>query len=114
MKGLDDGKGSSGEKQCRYAYLIDQSGINYWNFDPYDMRNRDSVPVVLDWGIDKMVFESLVKNGSFYNPGYTYSCNNYSTNQSSTVQCFCYPGFEGNPYLDGYCQGKLLVTIPTL
>lgn len=106
MKGLDDGKGSSVEKQCRYAYLIDQSGINYWNFDPYDMRNRDSVPVVLDWGIDKMVFESLVKNGSFYNPGYTYSCNNYSTNQSSTVQCFCYPGFEGNPYLDGYCQDE--------
>ncbi|XP_011017598.1 PREDICTED: wall-associated receptor kinase-like 22 [Populus euphratica] len=29
MKGLDDGKGSGGEKQCRYAYLIDQTQINY-------------------------------------------------------------------------------------
>jgi hypothetical protein len=126
MKGLDDGKGSSGEKQCRYAYLIDQSWIEsrryYYlgrNFDPYDMRDRDSVRVVLDWGIDKRVFESLVKNGSFYNSSYSYWCKNVnssinSTDQSFTVQCSCYAGFVGNPYLYGYCQGKLLVTIPTL
>ncbi|KAJ6863714.1 wall-associated receptor kinase-like 9 [Populus alba x Populus x berolinensis] len=117
MKGLDDGKGSSGEKQCRYAYLVAQSWINYGSYysdvggdsDPYDMRHRDSVPVVLDWGIDERVFESLVKNGSFHNSSYSSTCQFLnpsinSTNQSSTVQCFCYPGFVGNPYLYGSCQ----------
>jgi len=118
MKGLDDRKGSSGEKQCRYAYLIDQSWGYYYSVGG-NMRDRDSVPVVLDWGIDERVFESLVKNGSFYNSSYTSTCVNSSinsNNQSSTVQCSCYPGFEGNPYLYGSCtaQGKLLVTIPTL
>jgi len=123
MKRLDDGKGSSGEKQCRSAYLIDQIWEYYYsvggNFDPYDMRDRDSVPVVLDWGIDERVFESLVKNGSFLNSSYSSTCTNVnssinSTDQSSNVQCSCYAGYEGNPYLYGYCQGKLLVTIPTL
>jgi hypothetical protein len=112
MKGLDDGKGSSGEKQCRSAYL--SSGYYY---SVGRVRDRDYVPVDLDWGIDKRVFESLVKNGSFYNSSYTSMCKIVSinsTNQSSTVQCFCKPGFEGNPYLYGFCQGKLLVTIPTL
>ena len=126
MKGLDDGKGSSGERQCRYAYLIDQRRINYGsyysfggNFDPYDMRDRDYVPVVLEWGIDGWVYESLVINNGLYNSSYSSTCEFLnpsinSTNQSSTFQCFCNPGFEGNPYLTGICQGKLLVTIPTL
>jgi hypothetical protein len=36
------------------------------------------------------------------------------TNNKEKVQCSCNPGFEGNPYLSGICQGKLLVTFPTL
>jgi len=67
---------------------------------------------VLDWGIDERVFESLVKNESFYNSSYTSMCkivnpSIFSTNQTSTVQCSCNPGFEGNPYLSGICHGKL-------
>uniref|UniRef100_A0A6M2F4G7 Wall-associated receptor kinase galacturonan-binding domain-containing protein n=1 Tax=Populus davidiana TaxID=266767 RepID=A0A6M2F4G7_9ROSI len=114
MKELDDEKGSSVEKQCRYAYLIYQRRINYGryyyvggNFDPYDKRDSDHVPVVLDWGVDRRVFESPVLNGSF---PYSYSwCKNVmnssinSTNQSSTFTCSCYPGFKGNPYLYGSC-----------
>ncbi|KAG6770299.1 hypothetical protein POTOM_025977 [Populus tomentosa] len=59
-------------------------------------------------GIDKRVFESLVKNGSFYNSSYTSMCKIVNpsinpTSQSSTVRCSCSPGFEGNPCLSGIC-----------
>ncbi|KAL9377312.1 hypothetical protein Peur_031432 [Populus x canadensis] len=118
MKGLDDVRGSSGKNECRSAYLIAQRRWIYYgeyysvggSFDYYYYRrDRDYVPAVLDWGIDKRVFESLVENGSFYNTSYTSMCTNVnssinSNNQSSTVQCFCYPGFVGNPYLNGICQ----------
>lgn len=120
MMGFNDGKGRRGEKQCWYAYLTAQSriinGIYYYDyyyegdFDSNDMREGDYVPVDLDWGIDKRVFESLVKNGSFYNSSYSSWCtevNNSSinsTSQSSTVKCSCSPGFDGNPYLSGICQ----------
>ncbi|KAG6740121.1 hypothetical protein POTOM_057758 [Populus tomentosa] len=76
MMGLDDVRGSSGKNECRSAYLTAQrSWIDYGeyysvggNFDYYYYRrDRDYVSVVLDWGIDERVFESLVKNGSLYN-----------------------------------------------
>ncbi|KAF9663010.1 hypothetical protein SADUNF_Sadunf18G0113800 [Salix dunnii] len=116
MKGLDDGNGSGGEKQCRYVFLADR----IWNVyggdsDPYHMKDVDSVRAVLYWGIDRWVFESLVNNGSYYNFSYTSTCKDMNPSINSTiVQCSCNPGFEGNPYLYGICQGKLRGTIPIL
>ncbi|KAJ6732041.1 hypothetical protein OIU79_003214 [Salix purpurea] len=73
MKGVDGRDGSVGEKKCRHAYL---SYLSYYGGDPSDMKDVDSVGVVLDWGIDRRAFESLVNTFSF----------------------------EGNPYLYGNCQ----------
>ncbi|KAG5226255.1 wall-associated receptor kinase [Salix suchowensis] len=118
MKGLDGRDGSGGEKQCRHAYL------SYFGGDPSDMKDVDSVYTVLDWGIDRWVFESLVKNGSYYNFRYSSTCKDMNTSINSTiqspivdmntsidstiqspiVQCSCNPGFEGNPYISGICQ----------
>ena len=36
------------------------------------------------------------------------------TNNKEKVQCSRNPCFEGNPCISGFCQGKLLVTFPTL
>ena len=79
----------------------------------YDIRDMDHVPVVLDWGIEIRVYESLVKIGLLSNTSNTYNCQVLnpppdSTDQMATVQCFCKAGFAGNPYL-GHCEGKLLV-----
>ncbi|KAJ6673098.1 hypothetical protein OIU85_012131 [Salix viminalis] len=113
MKAVDGRNGSGGEKNCRHAYL------SYYGGDPSGMKDVDSVGAVLDWGIDRRVFESLVKNGSYFNSSYTSTCMDMNTSinttiQSPIVQCSCNPGFEGNPYLYGNCQGKLRVTTPTL
>ncbi|KAJ6372834.1 hypothetical protein OIU76_027211, partial [Salix suchowensis] len=95
--------GSGGEKNCRHAYL------SYYGRYPSDMKDVDSVGAVLDWGIDRRLFESLVKSGSYYNFSYTSTCKDMNTSidstiQSPIVQCFCKTGFEGNPYLYGNCQ----------
>uniref|UniRef100_A0A6N2MEA7 Protein kinase domain-containing protein n=1 Tax=Salix viminalis TaxID=40686 RepID=A0A6N2MEA7_SALVM len=88
------------------------SGINSCQTrDPSDMIDGDSVlVVVLDWGIDRRVFESLIKNGSYNTLSYTSTCKDMNTSINSTiqtpiVQCSCNPDFEGNPYLSGICQG---------
>uniref|UniRef100_A0A6N2MR70 Protein kinase domain-containing protein n=1 Tax=Salix viminalis TaxID=40686 RepID=A0A6N2MR70_SALVM len=112
MKGVDGRDGSGGEKQCKYAFLADRSWIGYGRYyyhggDPSDMIDEESVGAVLDWGIDRRVFESLVNNRSFFNSTYTSTCKDMNTSINSTipiVQCYCNPGFEGNPYLYGYCQ----------
>ncbi|KAF9662502.1 hypothetical protein SADUNF_Sadunf18G0059800 [Salix dunnii] len=94
------------------------SGINSCQTrDPSDMIDGDSaLVVVLDWGIDRRVFESLVKNGSYNTLSYTSTCKNMNTSINSTiqspiVQCSCNPDFEGNPYLSGICQGKLRILL---
>ncbi|KAB5514817.1 hypothetical protein DKX38_028723 [Salix brachista] len=114
MKGVDGRNGSGGEKNCRHAYL------SYYGGYPSDMKDVDSVGAVLDWGIDRWLLESLVNDGLYYNLNYTSTCENMNTSINSTiqspivdmntsinstiVQCYCNPGFEGNPYLYGNCQ----------
>ncbi|KAJ6758850.1 hypothetical protein OIU74_025500 [Salix koriyanagi] len=104
MKGVDGRNGRGGENNCRRAYLS-----NYgWDLS-VNMKDVDSVGAVLDWGIDRRLFESLVKNGSHNNLSYTSTCKDMNTSidstiQSPIVQCFCKTGFEGNPYLYGNCQ----------
>ncbi|KAJ6372269.1 hypothetical protein OIU76_026702 [Salix suchowensis] len=87
------------------------SGINSCQTrDPSNMIDGDSaLVVVLDWGIDRRVFESLVRNGSYNTLSYTSTCKDMNTSINSTiqspiVQCSCNPDFEGNPYLSGICQ----------
>ncbi|KAF9663020.1 hypothetical protein SADUNF_Sadunf18G0114800 [Salix dunnii] len=114
MKGVDGRNGGRGDKQCRHAFLAARSWIDdyemyyyyYGGYNyPYGMKDVGSVRVVLDWGIDRRAFESLVKNVSYYNLNYTSTCKDMNTSVDSTiVQCSCNPGFEGNPYLYGNCQ----------
>ena len=123
LEGVNDGKGPGKKqpaKKCRHAYLVDGNWMDNrvygWSgsiMTSYDIRDMDHVPVVLDWGIELRVYESLVNIGLFSNTSNTYNCQVLnpppdSTDQMATVQCFCKAGFAGNPYL-GHCEGKLLV-----
>ncbi|KAJ6433243.1 hypothetical protein OIU84_017027 [Salix udensis] len=110
MKGVDGRNGRRGEKQCRHAFLAARSWIDYgvyYSFagdNPYGMKDVDSIPAVLNWGIDKWVLDSLVSKGAYYNSTHTSTCKYMNTSinstiQSPVVQCFCETGFDGNPYI---------------
>jgi hypothetical protein len=67
-----------------------------------------------DWGSRKIPKSSKYKRNNHNAKILHRYVMSTPTNNKEKVQCSCNPGFEGNPYLSGICQGKLLVTFPTL
>ena len=92
---------SNGSENCKYAFLAEEE----W-FDPnitnpsYQMPLSEDVPVVLDWTVSNFTdinsTEADRRKVTWYN----------STSYEGT-QYFCGRGYEGNPYLNTGCQGKL-------
>ncbi|KAF8043611.1 hypothetical protein BT93_A1820 [Corymbia citriodora subsp. variegata] len=86
--------------------------------DPLTSPYMESVPVILDWGLNKVALNML---GLTYYPApdvtsYSYRCgsasdSSYLNSENSTTQCACYHGYDGNPYLQEGCQGTC-VDIP--
>ncbi|KAM1358975.1 hypothetical protein ACFX15_045180 [Malus domestica] len=110
--------GKGGVSVDNYAFLVQQDWF-YHNLSNFrDVKDMDSVPVVLEWSIslDDMT-NSLVKlykefvlvfdllpNGSPQIRKFdsTPFCMTYITSYAynqSKLKCFCPVGFEGNPYL---------------
>jgi hypothetical protein len=89
---------------CKSAFLVEENwfqkrGSIIMNFPDSE------VPVVLEWGgLPYTSFSSLPTTNN------TASCIiNHHSNRNTTFTCSCKKGFEGNPYLDGGCQGKVFV-----
>ncbi|XP_050160298.1 wall-associated receptor kinase-like 6 [Malus sylvestris] len=116
--------GKGGVSVDNYAFLVQQDWF-YHNLSNFrDVKDMDSVPVVLEWSIslDDMT-NSLVKlykefvlvfdllpNGSPQIRKFdsTPFCMTYITSYAynqSKLKCFCPVGFEGNPYLLQPCPG---------
>jgi hypothetical protein len=98
---------------CRSAFLVEEK----WFKAAYNVRlfsNMSSVvsyhvPVVLEWGVLDTSFYSVLNNIATYNSS-NYTCIPMS-NRNSTFSCSCDGGYEGNPYILGGCQGKVLVQV---
>ncbi|ONI06295.1 hypothetical protein PRUPE_5G051600 [Prunus persica] len=96
---------------CKYAFLVDSSFMNnLTNFE--DVKDMDSVPVVLDWMLNVDDYGERFSEGFREKPDLTGNqstpfCTNDSTSQynRNTMTCICPPGMEGNPYLLQLCQG---------
>jgi hypothetical protein len=96
----------SGFQECRVAFLVEEK---YW-FQKLDIMHESLIttfPVALEWRLPYTSFSSLPITGD------TSNCIiNHPSNRNTTFTCSCNKGFEGNPYLDGGCQGKVFVPLP--
>ena len=94
----------SNASSCKRAFLAETQ----WLEAEAEVLNLDYVPVVLEW---------TVFNFTDYDTMELYFRRHI--NQGSTrygvkvnVYYYCRYGFEGNPYLNMGCQGKLLLPTP--
>lgn len=94
-------KNSKREKECKYAFVVDEGWFKSKSANLEEFHNREYVPVVLDWRLyypfQRIFGTSVPKNTS---------CHKYSRIGQKVLQCHCQPGFRGNPYIMEGCQGK--------
>jgi len=114
----------SGDEGCKYAFLGSHSGV-------YDLRLRDTVPGVLEWGIANNTNYAihLIRQG-FYRYNESFTCTRFKSSsiegegiiyryRNSSVdsgeilsaQCRCHAGYHGNAYLIGGCKGNIFHAI---
>jgi hypothetical protein len=89
---------------CKFAFLVEEK---WYQKHGSIYRIFSEVPVALEWGLPYTSFSSLPKTNNtsiIYHP----------SNRNTTFTRSCEKGFEGNPYLDGGCQGKVFVPLPLL
>ena len=105
--------------ECKYAFLADQKWFKSNITDPTSVRDREYVPVVLDWEIYNstqnsiQMYESLQRRSesnivdcyvTYTNGSHGIITSSFSFRFSS-FRCDCATGYKGNPYLS--CEGKL-------
>nr|POE98078.1 wall-associated receptor kinase-like 9 [Quercus suber] len=88
-------------KGCKYAFLVDQVWLKENKPDPSSVQYWEYVPVVLEWAIfqrnnNSREFFYLLKNRRKVNCSYP---------DVYTFYCDCAPGYRGNPYVEGGCEG---------
>ena len=111
--------------ECKYAFLAYQRWFESNITDPTSVRNREYVPVMLDWEIYNstqnsiQMYESLQRRSEsnivicyvtstasrYYMMSSSSRFRAFSSRNFSSFYCDCAAGYKGNPYLS--CEGKL-------
>ncbi|KAM0035978.1 putative protein kinase RLK-Pelle-WAK family [Helianthus debilis subsp. tardiflorus] len=96
-------------KMCGYAFIVDRDKYNFKNGDYSTLSTNKSFPAVLEWSIANTTCEEAQKDKVTYMCQDNSVCVNGEDNFLG-YRCNCSPGFSGNPYIKGGCQGTLYTT----
>ncbi|XP_056158403.1 wall-associated receptor kinase-like 8 [Syzygium oleosum] len=96
------------EEGSKYAFLVEREWLVSNMTDPLTSPYMENVPVVLDWGLNKVSLDALGQRNdradfTSYYCGLTSDLS-YLKYENSTTQCACYYGYNGNPYLADGCK----------
>ncbi|WRX30651.1 Protein kinase domain - like 10, partial [Theobroma cacao] len=88
---------------CSFAFLVEEGFYNFSTADLIDLRNKDDMPVVLDWAVGNVTCQEAQNNLT------TYACQAADSECSNSsngpgYRCRCKTGFQGNAYLVDGCQ----------
>uniref|UniRef100_A0A453QMK3 EGF-like domain-containing protein n=2 Tax=Aegilops tauschii subsp. strangulata TaxID=200361 RepID=A0A453QMK3_AEGTS len=96
---------------CSYSFVSEKDSFkfdrSYVNSTSFASTHTDGVPLVLDWVVGNGSCSEATKMGSQYAcQAMNSECIDVSNGPG--YRCNCSQGYEGNPYLQGGCQGTYI------